>query len=148
MHRSSLDRRSAPGSARGAARLCAAPAFAALLFALPGSSAVAAPKPGAAYDACMAKANTTADMRACQGTGLTDANARLAVIYVKALAALPADQQAKLRAAQQRWLAFRASDCSVFFGAQAGSIAPVQSGACMIDRTEKRIKNMQDLLPL
>jgi uncharacterized protein YecT (DUF1311 family) len=100
------------------------------------------------YAACMAKALTTLDMRGCQGTGLSDANARLRTVYAKALAALPADQQVKLREAQRRWLAFRSADCGVFFGRRSGTIAPVQSGGCLIDRTETRIKNLRDLLPL
>jgi hypothetical protein len=69
-------------------------------------------------------------------------------VYAKALAALPADQRVKLREAQRRWLAFRSSDCDVFFGTQTGTVAGVQNVGCMIDRTEKRIENLQDLLPL
>jgi uncharacterized protein YecT (DUF1311 family) len=118
------------------------------LFIACGSPAAAAPKLAAAYAACMAKANTTLDMKACQQAGLTEANARLAAAYAQALNVLPADQRVKLRAAQRLWIAFRASDCAVFFGSQTGTIAGVEAGSCLIDRTERRIENLKNLLPL
>ena len=133
-----------PGSGPKAA-LRAALTVQAVVLVCSGVS-VAEPTERAAYAACMARAGTTADMRSCQRAGLSDAGARLTAAYAKALAALPADQQTKLREAERRWLAFRSSDCGVFFGNRTGTIAPVQSGGCMIDRTETRIKNLQELL--
>jgi uncharacterized protein YecT (DUF1311 family) len=127
--------------------LCAAFAALCILQSRSGAAAGAEGKPGAPYASCMAKASSTSSMQACQAAGLKDANARLAVAYAKALGALPADQQAKLRDAQQRWSAFRSSDCRVFYGKQTGTLANIEGGGCMIERAEDRIKNLRGFLP-
>jgi uncharacterized protein YecT (DUF1311 family) len=114
----------------------------AIFFGSLASSTEAAGRAGGAYTACMAKANSTRAMQVCQQAGLADANARLAVAYAKALATLPTDQQAKLREAQRRWIAFRSSDCDVFYGKQSGTIATIEGGDCLIDRTDVRINNL------
>jgi uncharacterized protein YecT (DUF1311 family) len=44
------------------------------------------------------------------------------------------------------WTTFRASDCDVFYGNETGTIATVQGGSCMIERTERRIEDMHDFL--
>lgn len=125
--------------------LCALLGMQGLLVAAPPAVG-AAQRSGAAYVACMSRANSTRDMQDCQTKGLAEANAQLAVAYAKARAALPADQQAKLRVAESRWVAFRISDCQVFYGNQTGTLATVQGGSCMIDRTEDRIKNLRGFI--
>jgi uncharacterized protein YecT (DUF1311 family) len=114
----------------------ALPALVALAFeiALPAHAA-----PTDAYSRCMERANSTVDMQTCQQAGLLDANRRLAIALAKTLAALPPDQREKLSEAQQRWTDFRQSDCRVFYGKSAGSVATVRGGSCMIERTESRI---------
>jgi uncharacterized protein YecT (DUF1311 family) len=117
-----------------------------MIAAMPMGPVGAAQKSAPAYAACMAKANSTLDMQQCQTAGLAQANARLEVAYAKALAALPADQQAKLQQAEAQWFTFRRSDCGVFYGNETGTLATVQGGSCMIDRTEDRVKNLQDFI--
>jgi uncharacterized protein YecT (DUF1311 family) len=94
----------------------------------------------------MKKAESTRDMQACQTAGLADANARLGTAYAATLAKLPADQRAKLRKSEALWTNFRKTDCDVFYGDQTGTIATVQGGSCMIERTERRIEDMHDFL--
>jgi uncharacterized protein YecT (DUF1311 family) len=123
-------------------------AFAITAISVSGTAAfaAAAKKPVSVYSACMSKAESTLDMQECQKAGLAVANARLATAYAATLARLPADQQAKLRKAQALWTTFRASDCDVFYGNETGTIATVQGGSCMIERTERRIEDMHDFL--
>jgi uncharacterized protein YecT (DUF1311 family) len=96
------------------------------------------------YAACMTKAVSTRDMQECQRQAVTAANARLQIALTTALRALPADQRAKLKIAQQRWTVFRQSDCEVFYGNDTGTIATIHGGQCMLDRTEDRIKQLHD----
>lgn len=103
-----------------------------------------AAKPAGTYSACMAKANSTRDMQNCQTAGLAEAESGLGAAYTQAIAALPTDQQAQLRAAQRRWIAFRRADCRVFYGRQTGTIATIEGGRCMIDRTHDRINELRD----
>ena len=96
------------------------------------------------YGACMNVAVTTVDMQACQTAGLADADARLNAAYRKAMDALPADQQEKLRKSERLWITFRDADCGAFAGKDTGTMASVQGGACMIDRSEQRIQNLAE----
>jgi uncharacterized protein YecT (DUF1311 family) len=120
---------------------CAVAALAALAHT---TSARAATKPVSVYSACMNRAQSTRDMQECQTEGLVDANARLATAYAATLAKLPADRQAKLRKAQALWTLFRNADCQVFYGAQSGTMATIRGGACVLERTERRIEDMHD----
>jgi uncharacterized protein YecT (DUF1311 family) len=99
------------------------------------------------YDACMAKAVSTYEMSACQSSEVVRLNGRLAAVLAKALAALPADQSAKLRASQRLWVTFRQSDCEVFYGNETGTIATINGGDCMISRTKDRIADLHAFLP-
>jgi len=99
------------------------------------------------YDACMAKAASTRDMSMCQSAEVARLDGRLAGVLAKALAALPADQSAKLRASQRLWVTFRQSDCDVFYGNETGTIATINGGDCMISRTKDRIVDLQAFLP-
>ncbi len=101
-------------------------------------------QPGsAAYNACMAKAQTTADMVACMNDEMALQDKTLNTIYQQALAALPVDQRQKLRAAQRVWLDFRQKDCDVFYGKETGTIASVEAGGCMIRQTVSRIGDLR-----
>jgi uncharacterized protein YecT (DUF1311 family) len=99
------------------------------------------------YDSCMAKAVSTADMSLCQSAEVHRLDGRVAAVLAKVLAALPADQAAKLRASQRLWTTFRQSDCEVFYGNETGTIATINGGDCVISRTKDRIKDLQAFLP-
>jgi len=94
----------------------------------------------------MAKAVSTKDMQQCQSAKVGVLERRLATVYGQAVAVLAPDQQRKLRDAQRHWVEFRQADCRVFYGNTSGTIAIIEGGQCMIDRTQVRIQNMQTLL--
>lgn len=101
-------------------------------------------QPGsAAYNGCMAKAQTTADMVGCMDVEMALQDKALNMVYQQALAALPIDQRQKLRAAQRIWLDFRQKDCDVFYGKETGTIASVEAGGCMIRHTVSRIGDLR-----
>ena len=100
------------------------------------------PDPNPAFTACSSKANTTVDMEECGKAGLADADRRLNTAYQTALPSFPADQQAKLRAAERTWVLFRDQDCRVYTGADAGSMAAPAYLNCMVERTETRIREL------
>ncbi len=87
---------------------------------------------------------TTGDMKACQTAGLAEADARLNAAYRKAMDALPVDQQEKLRKSERLWITFRDADCGAFYGKDTGTMASIQGGACMLDRSEQRIQNLAE----
>jgi uncharacterized protein YecT (DUF1311 family) len=119
----------------------------AISFVTVATPVCAATTAKSAYDACMAKAVSTADMSMCQTAEVHRLDARLAAVLAKAIAALPADQAAKLRGSQRLWLRFRQSDCQVFYGNATGTIATIDGGDCMISRTNDRIKDLQAFMP-
>jgi uncharacterized protein YecT (DUF1311 family) len=96
------------------------------------------------YGACMNVAVTTVDMKACQTAGLAESDARLNAAYRKAMDALPVDQQEKLRKSERLWITFRDADCGAFYGRDTGTMASIQGGACMLDRSEQRIQNLAE----
>jgi uncharacterized protein YecT (DUF1311 family) len=96
------------------------------------------------YRACMNVAVTTGDMKACQTAGLAEADAWLNAAYRKAMDALPVDQQEKLRKSERLWITFRDADCGAFYGKDTGTMASIQGGACMLDRSEQRIQNLAE----
>ena len=106
------------------------------------TSRAAGPNP--AFTACSSRANSTVDMEECGKAGLADANRRLNTAYQTALPSFPADQQAKLRAAERTWILFRDQDCRVYLGADAGSMAAPAYLNCMVERTETRLRELQE----
>lgn len=96
-----------------------------------------------AFTACLAKAQTTVDIVTCQTEEMKVQDRALNAAYKKAMAALPADQQAKLRLAQRAWLDFRKLDCDVFYGKETGTIASLEAGGCMITHTKRRVADLE-----
>lgn len=105
----------------------------------------AAGPPPSRLDACLKTAVSTMEMVDCQNAEMARLDALLNAAYAKAMANLPADQQAKLRTAERNWIVFRQSDCEVFYGETTGTIAHIQGGECMIDRTRKRIEDLRKI---
>lgn len=94
------------------------------------------------YDACMNGASSTVAMQDCQMAALAEVDTRLNAAYRKAIDALPVDQQEKLRKSERLWITFRDADCGVFYGNDTGTMATIQGGGCMIERSEQRIQNL------
>ncbi len=114
------------------------------LVLIVGAFAAPAHAADTAYDSCMNKAVSTRDMQECQKAALAAIDVRLNAAYRKAMAALPADQQEKLRTSERLWIGFREADCQTFYGKETGTMATIQGGACMMDRAEQRILNLAE----
>ena len=98
-----------------------------------------------ALKACLAKAENTAAIIACQTDELAVLDRTLNDAYKTALAGLPTDQRVKLLTAQRAWLDFRTRDCDVFYGKETGTIASIEAGACMLTHTMRRIDDLKSL---
>ena len=96
----------------------------------------------ASSEACRSKAANTMAIEDCQRAELAQAEARLNTAYGRAMAALPADQKAKLLEAERRWVAFRAADCDAYYGQDTGTIAGIEAGDCMIQHAKDRIRDL------
>ncbi|MDP4022772.1 lysozyme inhibitor LprI family protein [Methylobacterium sp. NEAU 140] len=132
----------AHGPARGFRPVCRLGVGAGLVLGL-----VVAAAPSRAgdegYRSCMARSASTYASVQCQTAELARVEAELNATYRTVLSALPQDQQEKLRAAERLWVAFRQSDCDVFYGQQTGTIASIQGGDCMIARARQRIRDLK-----
>ena len=117
-------------------------AFAAALLLPAATDAAQSVGSSSTYGRCLASARTTLAMERCQSSALDSENAAMAVVLAKTLSEEPADQAAKLRSAQRLWLQFRKSDCDVYWGAQTGTLAGVQTGSCLVQRTAQRVNDL------
>lgn len=103
------------------------------------------PGTSAAYSACMGRAQSTLDMVTCMNAEMAVQDQALNANYKSALAALPPDQQAKLRKAQRLWLDFRKADCDVFYGKETGTFASIAAGMCMLRHTARRAEDLKGI---
>jgi uncharacterized protein YecT (DUF1311 family) len=111
------------------------------------TSAQAAPKPRVVYskahDACMAKADTTLDMANCNTAELKIRDAALNAAYAAALTRVEGAADA-FKTAERAWIAYRDADCGVYENRDAfGTLGEVEAGACLIDRTIERTRDLQ-----
>lgn len=98
----------------------------------------------AAQDAACDNAQATAAMRQCEIARLKRANAGLDAAYKRLSAKLDQQGQAKLRAAQQAWLKFRAAEAAFQADtARGGTLAPLIAASVQADLTEARRKDLE-----
>ncbi|MBE0619066.1 MAG: DUF1311 domain-containing protein [Burkholderiales bacterium] len=110
---------------------------------------LAAPAPALAHGqnvgasvACE-NAQNTAAMRACENARLRRATEAMDAAYQALSARLDARGQAKLRAAQQAWLKFRAAEADYQADvARDGTLAPLIGASVQADLTEARGKDL------
>lgn len=126
-------------------------AWLALGAALSGTSALARDKGGysPAWDACMDKANTTSAMDQCNRGELKRRDAVLNAAFQRVLAKLPSEETRRaLKDAEAKWMAFRDADCGLYADRNAfGAMGAVEGGACLIERTLQRTRELEDLAP-
>ncbi len=99
----------------------------------------AAPKAPPKSDPC-ANAMTQADMTACSGKALEQANATLAKVYDALLKDLDADHKPILQKAEAAWETFRTAECELQ-GSQnlGGSIYPMVVSDCGTTMANQRV---------
>ena len=97
-----------------------------------------------AENAACGKAQSTAAMRECQIDRLKRADAGMNAAYRSLSAKLDQRGQAKLRAAQEAWLKFRAAEADYQDDAtRDGTLAPLIAERVRADLTESRRKNLE-----
>ncbi len=117
-------------------------ALVAALVSLP--CAPAAPAQSAAESAACENARSTAAMRECEIARLKRAEAGMQAAYKSLSAKLDPRGQAKLRAAQEAWLKYRAAEADYQAdAARDGTLAPLLAASAQADLTESRRKELE-----
>jgi uncharacterized protein YecT (DUF1311 family) len=118
--------------------------LAALLITLCGSAAAAADNP--ALKKCMAGANTTAAMVGCNVKEAKVQDARLNKAYKTALAAQEGNRKDQLQDLQRLWIKYRDANCAFAGSATGGTIDQVNGSGCVLDMTQTRAQELEDLV--
>lgn len=118
-------------------------AASALLFAV-CSSAYAAENP--ALKKCMDTANTTADMVNCNAKQTKVQDDRLNRAYKTALAAQDDVRKQQLKEVQRQWIKYRDVNCAFAGSATGGTIDQVNGSGCVLDMTQTRAQELEDLV--
>lgn len=99
----------------------------------------------AAENAACESAKSTAAMRECEIDRLKRAEAGMSAAYRSLSAKLDPRAQAKLRAAQEAWLKFRAAEADYQAdAARDGTLAPLIAASVQADLTESRHKELEN----
>ncbi|GAB5339118.1 MAG: lysozyme inhibitor LprI family protein [Pseudomonas fluorescens] len=115
----------------------------ALLLALCGSASAA---DNAALKKCMDGANTTADMVSCNAKEAKVQDERLNKAYKTALAAQEGARKQQLQDVQRLWIKYRDANCSFAGSATGGTIDQVNGSGCLLDMTQTRAQELEDLV--
>ncbi|MCJ7960069.1 lysozyme inhibitor LprI family protein [Pseudomonas sp. HT11] len=118
-------------------------AASALLLAFCSSASAAE---NAALKKCMDSANTTVDMVNCNVKETKVQDDRLNKAYKTALAAQEGDRQQKLQDVQRLWLKYRDANCAFAGSATGGTIDQVNGSGCVLDMTQTRAQELEDLV--
>ncbi|AZF17874.1 lysozyme inhibitor LprI family protein [Pseudomonas sp. R3-18-08] len=117
--------------------------LAALLITLCGSAA-AADNP--TLKKCMDGANTTAEMVGCNVKEAKVQDARLNKAYKTALAAQEGNRKDQLQDLQRLWIKYRDANCAFAGSATGGTIDQVNGSGCVLDMTQTRAQELEDLV--
>jgi uncharacterized protein YecT (DUF1311 family) len=115
----------------------------ALLLALCGSASAA---DNAALKKCMDGANTTADMVSCNAKEAKVQDERLNKAYKTALAAQEGARKQQLQDVQRLWIKYRDANCSFAGSATGGTIDQVNGSGCLLDLSQTRAQELEDLV--
>jgi uncharacterized protein YecT (DUF1311 family) len=115
-----------------------------LLLALCGTTATAAENP--ALKKCMDGANTTADMVTCNIKETKVQDTRLNTAYTTALAAQEGNRRQQLQDVQRLWIKYRDANCQFIGSATGGTIDQVNGTGCVLDMTQARAQELEDLV--
>ena len=107
-------------------------------------SAYAADNP--ALKTCMDSANTTADMVNCNAKQTKVQDDRLNRAYKTALAAQEGARKQQLQDVQRLWIKYRDANCAFAGSATGGTIDQVNGSGCVLDMTQTRAQELEDLV--
>ena len=114
----------------------------ALLLTVCGTAAA----DNAALKKCMDGANTTADMVGCNVKETKVQDARLNRAYKTALAAQEGTRKQQLQDLQRLWIKYRDANCAFAGSATGGTIDQVNGSGCVLDMTQTRAQELEDLV--
>ncbi len=115
----------------------------ALLLALCG---VASGAENAALKKCMSSANTTAEMVSCNTKAAKVQDDRLNRAYKTALAAQEGARKQQLQDVQRLWIKYRDANCAFAGSATGGTIDQINGSGCVLDMTQTRAQELEDLV--
>ncbi|AZF39285.1 protein of unknown function DUF1311 [Pseudomonas sp. R4-39-08] len=117
--------------------------LAALLITLCGSAAA---DDNPTLKKCMDGANTTAEMVGCNVKEAKVQDARLNKAYKTALAAQEGNRKDQLQDLQRLWIKYRDANCAFAGSATGGTIDQVNGSGCVLDMTQTRAQELEDLV--
>ena len=118
-------------------------AVSALLLALCGAAS-AADNP--ALKKCMDSAETTLAMVTCNVKETKVQDARLNRAYKTALDAQEGERKQQLQDVQRLWIKYRDANCAFVGSATGGTIDQVNGSGCVLDMTQTRAQELEDLV--
>ena len=118
-------------------------AASALLLSLCASAYAA---DNAALKKCMDSANTTADMVNCNARQTKVQDERLNRAYKTALAAQEGARKQQLQDVQRLWIKYRDANCAFAGSATGGTLDQVNGSGCVLDMTQTRAQELEDLV--
>ena len=119
-------------------------AISALLLASSGTSMAADSSP--ALQKCMDSANTTAAMVGCNAQETKVQDKRLNSAYKTALQAQQGPRKQQLQDVQRLWIKYRDANCAFAGSATGGSIDQVNGSGCVLDMTQTRAEELENLV--
>ena len=119
-------------------------AISALLLASSGATMAADSSP--ALKKCMDGANTTAAMVGCNAQETKVQDKRLNSAYKTALQAQQGPRRQQLQDVQRLWIKYRDANCAFAGSATGGSIDQVNGSGCVLDMTQTRAEELENLV--
>ena len=100
----------------------------------------------AALKTCMDSASSTADMVNCNAKQTKVQDDRLNRAYKTALAAQEGARKQQLQDVQRLWIKYRDANCAFAGSATGGTIDQVNGTGCVLDMTQTRAQELEDLV--
>ncbi|HTQ15445.1 MAG TPA: lysozyme inhibitor LprI family protein [Rhizomicrobium sp.] len=90
------------------------------------------------------QAQTQIEMDYCAGLDFKAADARLNAVYLQLMARYDVANQALLRAAEEKWIAWRDSECAYETAlTMGGTIHPMIDTMCRTEKTQAHVKELE-----
>lgn len=131
-------------------RLTLAVVAAVCAAALPGQAADRAEieaRYSPTFQPCMDADPSTAGMVQCMAAENELQDKKLNARYRAVMAELNAEQQAKLKAAQRAWIAYRDAWCEAQYDNEWGSLSTIVANNCVMDMTIGRTIDLENYPP-
>ncbi|WP_339531105.1 lysozyme inhibitor LprI family protein [Pseudomonas mucidolens] len=119
-------------------------AISALLLALCGTASAADSSP--TLQKCMDNANTTVAMVGCNTRETKVQDKRLNSAYKAAMAAQEGARKQQLQDVQRLWIKYRDANCAFAGSASGGSIDQINGSGCLLDMTQTRAEELENLV--